>query len=150
MKSKLFLLTALVGLAFISAPNATTPSSQELEAFEATNTYRASKKRTELVFDTVLCQIARDHSQKMADGKVPFGHDGFKKRSQLIRLTLKSNAQAENVFMSEENASGQEAVDSWIDSKEHRSNMLNKVYTRVGIGYAEGKEGTFYTQIFCD
>lgn len=150
MKNFLILSFACIGLAF--APHHTWHEilSEEIDALHATNKYRLSKKRTELEMDTFLCVLAREHSENMANGKVRFGHHGFDKRAKKIQLTLHSSAQAENVFMSSEEAGGEEAVKNWIASKGHRKNMLGKEYKKIGIGMATGKKGTFYTQIFSD
>lgn len=123
---------------------------KEAEAFEATNTYRAKKRKERLQLDTFLCRLAREHSQNMADGKEKFGHGGFNRRIDKIEINLGTGNVAENVFMASYEADGSAAVDAWIDSPEHRSNLLNKGYKRVGLGVASGKKGTFYTQIFSD
>lgn len=148
MKNSILLIFCTCFLSFIPPDSLL---EEEIQAFEATNKYRLKKGEGLLVLDTFLCQIAREHSQKMADGKVDFGHDGFDKRVKRIEKKFGMElAAAENVFMSSAEADGNQAVDEWIDSPGHRENMLTPRYKRVGIGKANGKEGTFYTQIFSD
>jgi uncharacterized protein YkwD len=43
----------------------------------------------------------------------------------------------------------QEVVNSWMNSPGHRANILNRNYTKIGVGYASGGEyGTYWTQMF--
>lgn len=123
---------------------------KEMQAYEASNVYRKKKNREVLELDTFLCRLAREHSEHMASGMESFGHGGFDKRVKKVEKNLGTGAVAENVFMASYEADGNEAVEAWIDSPDHRKNMLNKSYKRVGLGVATGDEGTFYTQIFCD
>ncbi|HCS20579.1 MAG TPA: CAP domain-containing protein [Bacteroidetes bacterium] len=146
---KSFSLILFLALSFAFAPSYSLLE-QEKQAFEATNTYRAKKNRDPLELDTFLCRLAREHSERMASGKTRFGHDGFDKRVKKIEKNLGTGSVAENVFMASYEADGNEAVEEWIDSPGHRKNLLNKSYKRVGLGMASGKNGTFYTQIFCD
>jgi len=137
-----------LGFLFTAFEQPYTILTEEMDAFHASNDFRKSKKRDRLNLDTFLCLLAREHSENMASGKTQFGHDGFKERYKRINKELASKGAAENVFMSYEYASGEEAVDAWIDSKGHRENLLDREYIRVGLGMATGPEGTFYTQIF--
>ena len=127
------------------------PLAEEISAFEATNDYRMKKHRDSLVLDTFLCRLAREHSTNMANGKVRFGHAGFSGRSKEINERYGNSGSAENVYWADHKASGEDAVISWINSKGHRKNMLEKRYHKVGIGVAYDSEGaSYYTQIFCD
>lgn len=147
MKASIFTLLFL-GILFSAFQEPHTILPEEQEAFHAGNQYRLKKHRDSLSLDTFLCRLARKHSENMAHGKTKFGHDGFKERFKQISKELASNGAAENVYMSSDLASGEEAVDAWINSKDHRENLLGREYTRVGLGMASGPEGTFYTQIF--
>jgi len=147
MKASIFSLL-LIGFLFSSFGKPYSILPEEVEAFQAGNEYRLKKHRDSLSLDTFLCRLAREHSENMANGKTKFGHDGFKERYKRISKELASNGAAENVFMSDAEASGEEAIDAWIASKGHRENLLGRDYTRVGLGMASGPIGTFYTQIF--
>lgn len=150
MKNILLLFSGILFMAFALLQEQFEIKSFEMEAFEASNAFRAQHRRDTLTLDTFLCQLAREHSKNMASGKVGFGHQGFRQRCEEIKKKRTSYAQAENVYYSSWVSNGKEAVDSWIHSKEHRQNLLGKSYHRMGIGMASGKKGTFYTQIFSD
>ncbi len=147
---RLLLISLIFTLGFVATSEIDQPVQ---DAFEASNAYRKSKGRDTLTLDTLLCQMAMEHSQNMANRKVGFGHSGFNKRSKAINKELGALKVAENVHWSNhsEEPDGKEAVEGWINSKEHRKNLLGKEFTKVGIGYAQDKRGrTYFTQILCD
>ena len=57
------------------------------------NQYRASKKLPPLSVDPQMTQIARIHSENMANGKVRFSHDGFEGRAKAITIPYQSVAE---------------------------------------------------------
>ena len=71
------------------------------------------------------------HCVNMATGKVPFGHDGFHQRSQMV--TFYKIAFAENVAYNMGCADCvRTAVDGWIHSPGHRKNLLGN-FSKCGI-----------------
>src|SRR5690606_41718567 len=93
----LALLAVLAGACFPGAPagpragrRADTASLRPLEQriFEEANRYRRSQGLAPLVANDVLTEIAREHSDNMASGAVPVGHEGFSKRFRLARAFL--------------------------------------------------------------
>ena len=93
-----------------------------------------------------LCAIGAGHSRDMAEGRVAFGHDGF--RTRMARMPGSVRAAAENVAMNHGSGDvAKTAVRGWIDSPGHRRNLLG-TYTECGIGVHE-HHGRFYlTQLF--
>jgi uncharacterized protein YkwD len=90
--------------------------------------------------------LATGHSQDMARGKVPFGHEGFKSRAKSIQKALGSNEVGENVASGPMTA--REVVDGWLHSPGHKKNIEGD-FKLTGIGYAADKKGNiFFTQIF--
>lgn len=116
------------------------------QTFTFTNQFRAGKKLPLFLWDEKLAHIAFQHSKKMGDGRVPFGHDGFTLR--ISTLPTMSSA-AENVFMCNmRHDQAQSAVDGWIASKGHLKNLMG-TYTHCGIGAYQNSKGFYYfTQIF--
>ena len=43
-------------------------------------------------------------------------------------------------------ATPQAVVNAWMNSSGHRANILNKSYTRIGVGYVAN--GRYWTQMF--
>ncbi len=115
-----------------------------------TNQFRRSNGLPALVSRNELDNLAQKHSSDMARGKVAFGHDGFKERSQKAKNELKGmmGSFAENVAYGPKNAG--EVVSGWENSPGHRRNMLG-AYKYIGIGIAADKNGRlYYTQIFAN
>ncbi|MEG4023591.1 CAP domain-containing protein [Microcoleus sp. S13C4] len=111
------------------------------------NQYRSSKKLPPLSIDPRISQIARIHSENMANGKVRFSHDGFEGRAKAITIPYQSVAEnvAYNFGFSDP---VRNAVEGWIKSDGHRKNMEGQ-FNVTGIGVAKNAKGEYYfTQLF--
>lgn len=119
----------------------------EQSVFEEINQYRVSKKLPRLKLDRKISKQARIHSQNMANGRVPFSHNGFAKRVKTISIRYKSAS--ENVaFNFGYDDPVAEAVKGWIESPDHLKNLKGK-YDLTGIGVAVNSEDEYFlTQIF--
>lgn len=97
----------------------------------------------------MVADIARIHSQNMADGRVPFSHDGFDARFEQITAQIRLSNMAENVAFNNFDDPVATAVRGWLQSPGHRANIENGIYTQTGIGIAKNSVGEyFFTQIF--
>ncbi len=119
----------------------------EKSVFEQINRYRVSRGLTKLTINANITKQARIHSQNMANGKVPFSHQGFERRVTAIPIIY--NSAAENVAFNQGYSNpASEAVTGWIKSPGHLENIKGK-YNLTGIGVAANKQGEVYlTQIF--
>ncbi|MDZ7933496.1 MAG: CAP domain-containing protein [Emticicia sp.] len=111
------------------------------------NQYRRNKGLSPLKMIPLITAEALKHSKDIADGKTPFGHDGFDGRADRIMSRIEqSNAIAENVAYGK--FSAREVVNRWIASAGHRQNIEGK-FTLTGIGIVKRNDGYIYfTQIF--
>jgi uncharacterized protein YkwD len=111
------------------------------------NEFRRKKGLPALEANSYISSVALGHSRDMLTGKSPFGHDGFRKRIDLISGWLgKLEVAAENVASGPMDA--REVVDGWLHSPGHRRNILGD-FQLTGIGVAEARNGMIYfTQIF--
>ena len=98
------------------------------------NQYRASKKLPPLSVDPRITQIARIHSENMANGKA---------------ITIPYQSVAENVAYNMGYSDPvRKAVEGWIKSEGHRKNMEGQ-FNLTGIGIAKNAKGEYYfTQLF--
>ena len=128
-------------------------SSLERRAFDLVNEERRARGEAPLVWDAELSRMARAHSSNMAqlgylDHRSPDGMDMAQRaRAQGIRGW---RALGENVAFNQGygDPSGF-AVQRWMGSPKHRSNILSSQFTRTGIGVARGPDGSiFFTQVF--
>lgn len=116
---------------------------------EQVNRYRTQQGFSPLRLDPLVSQQARQHSQAMATGRVPFGHQGFDRRIEVISRQISYRAAAENVGYNQGYGDpATRAVEGWIDSPSHRSNMQGS-YDITGVGIAKNaKDEYYFTQIF--
>lgn len=110
---------------------------------ELTNQARIKKRRLPLSVDTRLTRAALDHSQSMQkygyfDHK---GRDGENFQVRMLRYGYPKSHSAENIAMVHDPAL---VFQMWYNSRGHYKNMMNKKYTRIGIGRA----GNYWTAVY--
>jgi uncharacterized protein YkwD len=121
----------------------------EQALLDLTNEARKKEKLPPLRPSAVLTRLARDHSANMArqekmehvlDGKNPV------QRAEAAGYPL--GRLGENIAAG--NGWTLEAVlETWMDSKPHRANILSDRFTEIGLGLARsGKGEWYYTQVF--
>lgn len=129
--------------------NSISLSNLERTVYEQVNEFRKSKNLPPLKLNPTIVQQAREHSQAMASGKVPFSHQGFQERVNAIGNAVDYTSAAENVAYNEgyENPA-QEAVQGWLKSPGHLKNIVGN-FNLTGVGVARNSKGEYYfTQIF--
>jgi uncharacterized protein YkwD len=136
------------------APTSSTSTlAMEAEVHALINRHRESRGLPRLTQDPVLDALARAHSERMARGEVPFGHDGFDDRFNRARANLAISRFSENVgtnsgFSTSDVAS--QLVTGWINSPGHRQNLEGN-YRITGVGIARSARGEFFgTQLFAE
>lgn len=138
-----------VALDSLTPVNGSTFSTIEQQAFKQINDYRLSKGLLALAWNNDIATIARVHSQQMATGQVPFGHQGFEDRVKNIQAVVNIGGAAENVAASDEKDLVNAVVNGWIQSQGHRENIENATYNISGMGVVVDGTGMYYfTQLF--
>jgi uncharacterized protein YkwD len=116
------------------------------QILSSTNQYRKSNSKPALQMRNDLNEIARKHSQNMANGRTSFGHDGFDQRHDKVKKIFHACTMSENVAYGR--MDGEDVVSMWKGSSGHRKNLLGD-YKYIGIGVATDRKGvTYFTQIF--
>ncbi len=128
---------------------APTTAALEQSVFNQINQYRASRGLPPLTQDDRIATQSHNHSQAMANGQVPFGHAGFQERVQMIGKQIPLRGAAENVAYNQGvKDPAKQAVDGWLKSAGHRSNIEGE-FNLTGVGVAQNGKGEYYfTQIF--
>lgn len=114
------------------------------------NEHRRAGRLALLAYDSRIAAVARRHSEDMAAGRVPAGHEGFESRQRAISRKIPLRGIAENVGVNDYPLSEtvRAAVSGWIGSRGHRENIEGG-YELTGVGIARDAAGAFYyTQIF--
>jgi uncharacterized protein YkwD len=147
------------------------PSDLEQQISTRVNAEREANKLNPLAVDDGLSKIARDHSQDMVkrgyfnhvdpDGKAPrdrlrlAGYSCPKTSGENIfqnnlysRVTIHGNQKSYD--WNSLNQIVESTVREWMASPGHRENILQKLYSRTGLGVALTNNGQVYiTQVFC-
>ncbi|WP_372368372.1 CAP domain-containing protein [Candidatus Uabimicrobium sp. HlEnr_7] len=116
------------------------------------NKVRKTYKLPVLVTDEKLRKIAENYSKYMAE-KDFFSHTDPQNRKLSRRLSLsgvKFLLAAENLaLISKGNFVANEVIQAWLESKDHRLNLLDKKFIKTGIGVVANSKGHYYiTHIF--
>ena len=125
----------------------------ERVAFELTNQKRILNRLPPLTWDGHLCRLARQHSEDMA-GRGFFDHqtpEGLLPKHRARAAGLRGfRVIAENIAYNKgyENP-GAYAVEGWMKSSGHRSNILHSSFQYSAIGSYVTSDGSVYlTQVF--
>ncbi|NJO76445.1 MAG: CAP domain-containing protein [Leptolyngbyaceae cyanobacterium RM1_406_9] len=113
------------------------------------NQYRVEQGLSPLEFNAEISEVARQHSQAMAEGQAAFSHDGFEQRGQAIAQKIPYRTVAENLAFNQGFSDPvTQAVKGWIDSPGHHANIKGD-FDMTGIGVAKNEQGEYYlTQLF--
>ena len=117
-----------------------TPTDPAIQEFvRLVNAKRRSMGCAELKWDSRVAAIAWDHSADMVSRHF-FSHTNPDKKGPSERLqesNLVYTSAAENLARHAKTA--QEAFDAWLRSPQHRRNLLDKRFTRHGVGRVEDR-----------
>jgi uncharacterized protein YkwD len=115
---------------------ALTPSSHELAILRAVNRVRARNGRRPLRLGPALHRAARAHSVDMVR-RGYFDHGAFAQR--LRRHGVRAQTVGENLATAREPGfSARLVVQMWLTSPGHRSVMLDRGFSSIGVGVAGG------------
>jgi uncharacterized protein YkwD/V8-like Glu-specific endopeptidase len=125
-------------------------NAHESEALALLNRERASRGLGALSCDPLAVTVARAHSQDMCDNRF-FSHTNLEGQSPFERMRaagLSFRAAGENIAAGQRSASS--VHQGWMNSPGHRSNMLNGVFSQVGIGFVKCRGSrlpTYWTEV---
>ncbi len=127
-----------------SVPSSVT--AYEAEVVRLVNQIRSENGLSPLAQDWQLSRVARYKSQDMRDLKY-FSHTSptYGSPFDMIKnfgITYKSAG--ENIAKGYQTPEA--VVNGWMNSSGHRANILNRLYTHIGVGYVA--DGNYWTQMF--
>jgi len=121
---------------------------EEQSIVDFTNNERARYGLPAFTATPALMRLAREQSQLMASARV-MSHavNGRHLTFRLQQAGYPTYTVAENCGMGV--GSPQQAVQMWMNSAGHRTNLLNGGYREIGVAMAWGSDGRpYYTQVF--
>lgn len=118
------------------------------EMLERVNEERAKVGAPALVLDETLCEAAQLRAQETAENYSHTRPDGSSCFTVLDEFGITRHGAAENIYASPETVDA--AMDGWMDSPGHRTNILNSDLRAIGIGYYYTDEGWnhYWVQLF--
>ena len=138
MPSKRRILVAF-GTAFcalVTASGALAASAPESNLLRAVNAVRAAHGLQALSVDPALTSAARRHSTAMLRAGY-FAHGNF--RGRMLAFHVQSPFLGENLaWGTGAYAYAAMVISEWLQSPEHRANLLRPSFARIGIGAAQG------------
>jgi uncharacterized protein YkwD len=139
----------LLPVEIVESPNGTF-AAIESKTYDLVNEHRVGLGRKQLVWSNAIADIARVHSERMAQGIVEPGHDGFSDRTAEIGISFPNRTStSENVAWTNYSDPAQSAFNWWLTSPGHKDNLEHEVHITTGVGAALSEDGTYYfTQMF--
>lgn len=125
-------------------------SSIEQEVARLVNIERQKAGLAPLTLSTELSNVARIKSQDMAN-KNYFSHTSptYGDPFEMMRsFGIKFGYAGENIAKGYKSA--ESVMNGWMNSSEHRANILNPNFKTVGVGYVNANGTTYWTQMFTD
>jgi uncharacterized protein YkwD len=140
------------GFALLDAGEPAKPFQQtpdEVKLVEMTNKERKKLDLPSLKLSPTLSKIASAHAKNMArQGKMEHILDNKGLLDRLRDAGYKFVKGGENIA-SGGGVSLATIMQSWMDSKGHRANILSTEFTEIGLGIARDKNGqVYFTQVF--
>lgn len=120
----------------------------EEEIYRKINQYRLSKDLPPLKINPQITQQARIHSERMASGIIPLGHENLEQRLKIISFTTPHDKGVENLATHQDTTNPVQAtIKQWLNNPQNLKNIEGK-YDQTGIGVAQNSQGEYYfTQI---
>src|SRR5829696_4541252 len=137
--------SAIVAIgALVPALQECAPSSQQQQVVDMTNQRRAEAGVPAVRVNSALSAAAQRHSQDQANRNrmSHTGSDGSNAGTRIARTGYRACAWGENVAAGQPDA--QHVMQSWMNSPDHRANILSRNYYDIGVGLAYSSGGTPY------
>jgi len=123
---------------------------REKEVFDQLNVYRKQHNLQPYIWNDFMGNLARHHSQQMAEKRIPFSHQGIEERlNQIKHVSDHYSGGSENVAYSK--PGDQNPIDPWQKSSGHNKNMLgNFSHGAIGLCYIgdDHCKEWYYTGLF--
>ena len=133
----------------IKVPNLAEVKRLAGEVLVLVNRERAKQGLAPLKDNWQLARVARYKSEDMRD-KNYFSHTSPTYGAPFTMIKnfgIRYMSAGENIAMGQQTPAA--VMSSWMNSPGHRSNILSKNFTEIGVGVAKSKSGTLYwTQMF--
>jgi uncharacterized protein YkwD len=117
---------------------------------ELANGARSGEDLNQLYCDRELARVAQRHAKDMCDHDY-VSHTSRDGRSMVDRVDqakIDYMAVGENVAMGQKTP--EHVHEGWMGSELHRANILNDMFSRLGVGYVECGGQPYWVQVFAN
>lgn len=123
-------------------------SSEEQSLLDLTNRERRMKNLPALKVHPQLMKAAREHAVNMAkQQKLDHQLDGKDLANRLKALEYAFSEAGENI--AHKPVTARLVMKKWMDSEDHRNNILSEEFVEIGLGMAKSEKGEYYwVQVF--
>lgn len=132
---------------YITLPDPSIKSLEE-QILLLVNKERSNQGLAPVALNWQISRIARIKSEDMRDNDY-FSHQSPTYGSpfdMLRKFNIAYRTAGENIAKGQRTP--EDVMRAWMNSEDHRKNILNPDFTELGVGYCEGRDTTFWTQIF--
>ncbi|MBR1444892.1 MAG: hypothetical protein IJ583_15325 [Firmicutes bacterium] len=123
-------------------------SSYAVQVLDLVNNERAKNGLSPLTLDNALSAVAQAKSEDMKN-KNYFSHTSPTYGSpfdMMKQFGISYTYAGENIAKGQKTP--EQVVTAWMNSEGHRANILNKNFTKMGLGYTASGSTTYWTQMF--
>ncbi|MCH5274085.1 MAG: hypothetical protein J1E35_10455 [Lachnospiraceae bacterium] len=118
-----------------------------LRITELVNQYRAEAGLSPVKYSAELSKAAQTRAFEIEKSFSHTRPDGRYFSTVLKDYGISYNYAGENIAWGQK--SPEEVVTAWMNSPGHRANILNKSFTKLGVGYQQNSKGVnYFTQLF--
>jgi len=123
-------------------------SSEEQTLLDLTNRERRLKNLPALKVHPQLMKAAREHAANMAkQQKLDHQLDGKDMSDRIKAQGYAFSEAGENI--AHKPSTARQAMKKWMDSEDHRNNILSDEFVEIGLGMAKSEKGEYYwVQVF--
>jgi uncharacterized protein YkwD len=124
-----------------------------LQIINAVNTYRTQSGLPLYVVNAQLAKAAQAHANDMACNNLNsnIGSNSSTVESRIAASGYIATFSAQNIYVSNPPATGQDAVNSWINNTTDpkiKLNLISDTYIDIGVGYASFNNSGYYVIVF--
>jgi uncharacterized protein YkwD len=119
----------------------------ERDIFDTVNQYREENTLNLLIWSNTISKQCRYHSNDIALGNIPFGHDGIETRFEQIKHNFPNAAGTELIYQQNSGYQfSEKAVNFWKDNQNSNQTLIGN-FQRSGIGVAKSESGYYIVTI---
>jgi uncharacterized protein YkwD len=117
------------------------------EVTQAVNAERKNRGLRLLTTEPALDAAAMARAEELREVFAHYRPNGTIFSTVFLDYKVRSTRGGENIAMGQTDPAA--VMDSWMNSKQHRDNILSENFSRIGVGFFEASDGVrYWVQVF--